>query len=317
MKNLVVSLVLALLFGFFVFANFNPAISAGPQTELTNIQLDIPNCKTITVKITDLRLVSFKVDGQNIYRNAFYSATEMPRKVELKVRGNGAINLQTDRGYQWIAIIIDGQVFSLPQPPAIPTCADECVLGSKQCTEKGFRICGNYDPDDCLEWSKPFQCSEGSTCLGGWKCVATPKEDVVNNISSAYTKTAEGYTGECSFVVKTSRPFSYISISLNGENAKIEKVNIEAAGSLVLYSFPKQNGAIISLNNSGFVEEEIKVTIRATDGPSDIVISVNGVAWAGCGYQQVKPGDAMGAPTSNPPEGKSRLPFTWGGVKTK
>lgn len=143
--------------------------------------------------------------------------------------------------------------------------------------------------------------------------------DSVGSISSAYTKTSDGYKGECSFVVKTSKPFAYVSIVLNGKNAEIESVSTTKANRpLILYSFPGKNGATISYDNNSPIEETIRVIIRGTDGPSDVVISINGVAWAGCGYQQKKP-EAAGAPAknNNPPEGKGRLIGTWGSAKTK
>jgi len=265
-------------------------MSAGPQTEITIISLDIPACKSISVEVTDLQLRVFKVDGQNVYKPFFYSAKEANRKVELRVSGKfGVIDLKTNNNYQWIAMIVEGEIFSLPGLPKIP-------------------ICNN-------EW---FQCPLGQVCLNG-VCIIPPnklnQEGEISGISSAYTKTADGYMGECMFVIKTSRPFSYVSFTVEGEGAEIEKVSIKANNSLVLYSFPERNMANVFFNNSGFIEEEIRITIKATSGPSDISILFNGIVYAECGYEHTKPDSDMGAPAKNPPEGKGACPTTWGSIK--
>jgi len=42
----------------------------------------------------------------------------------------------------------------------------------------GYRICGNYDNDPCLEWSEIFTCPEGTTCVNG-SCEIVPKKEVL------------------------------------------------------------------------------------------------------------------------------------------
>ncbi|MBS3088432.1 hypothetical protein J4402_01485 [Candidatus Pacearchaeota archaeon] len=50
-------------------------------------------------------------------------------------------------------------------------CTSECpVFEARQCTSGGYRVCGNFDTDSCLDWSLITQCGLGSTCSGGY-CV--------------------------------------------------------------------------------------------------------------------------------------------------
>lgn len=91
-------------------------IAAGPSADVTTILIDVPICKSITIEVTNLSLIGFRVDGQNVYKPFFYSTIEAPRAVELRVRGNGVIDLRTNNGYQWIAVVMNGEIFALPQP---------------------------------------------------------------------------------------------------------------------------------------------------------------------------------------------------------
>jgi len=54
-------------------------------------------------------------------------------------------------------------------PPS--SCQDECSLGQTKCFDNfNYHKCGNYDDDECLEWSTPVYCGEGNKCESG-KCV--------------------------------------------------------------------------------------------------------------------------------------------------
>jgi hypothetical protein len=47
-------------------------------------------------------------------------------------------------------------------------CSNECQLrGSRQCAENGYRVCGNYDSDSCLEWSAAAACGANQECASG------------------------------------------------------------------------------------------------------------------------------------------------------
>ena len=54
------------------------------------------------------------------------------------------------------------------EPP--PECTNECILGQSTCSDTSHRqICGQYDTDECLEWSAAQICS-GSTACGYETC---------------------------------------------------------------------------------------------------------------------------------------------------
>lgn len=50
-------------------------------------------------------------------------------------------------------------------------CADECALDAWRCVLGGLQGCGDYDLDDCTEWSEPQPCAAGETCSQG-RCSA-------------------------------------------------------------------------------------------------------------------------------------------------
>ena len=59
-----------------------------------------------------------------------------------------------------------------------PPCTNECsTFGAKQCSgTTGYKTCGNYDPDSCLEWSSVTKCPTGQTCSSGvCQTTCTPK----------------------------------------------------------------------------------------------------------------------------------------------
>jgi uncharacterized repeat protein (TIGR01451 family) len=58
-------------------------------------------------------------------------------------------------------------------------CTDECTTGAKKCTGNGtYQLCGNFDTDDCSEWSDNKNCAVGQTCQGNGIC-----EHIVNPVT--------------------------------------------------------------------------------------------------------------------------------------
>jgi hypothetical protein len=52
--------------------------------------------------------------------------------------------------------------------PDQPTCQDECEqAGARDCTDNGYRECGEYDDDECLDWSEVTACPDGQGCYNG------------------------------------------------------------------------------------------------------------------------------------------------------
>lgn len=55
------------------------------------------------------------------------------------------------------------------------TCANDCASGAKQCSGNGYQVCGNYDSDSCLEWSKTTDCWSGQVCSSPGSCTNDAK----------------------------------------------------------------------------------------------------------------------------------------------
>ncbi|MBD3247340.1 hypothetical protein GF378_01840, partial [Candidatus Pacearchaeota archaeon] len=56
-------------------------------------------------------------------------------------------------------------------------CSDKCDEDEKECVDDAsYRECGDYDADDCLEWSDAIECAEGESCENG-ECVGACVED--------------------------------------------------------------------------------------------------------------------------------------------
>jgi hypothetical protein len=54
-------------------------------------------------------------------------------------------------------------------PP--PSCTNDCSIGQRICAgASGYKICGNFDSDSCLDWSLINQCGIGQTCTGAGNC---------------------------------------------------------------------------------------------------------------------------------------------------
>jgi len=53
------------------------------------------------------------------------------------------------------------------QPVDEGGCRDECASDERECRPGGYRFCGNFNLDDCLEWSDVFPCPENEVCQDG------------------------------------------------------------------------------------------------------------------------------------------------------
>gem|GEM_PF-738511 len=64
--------------------------------------------------------------------------------------------------------------------PIPPTCTDECsTSGERKCDGNGYKQCGNYDSDKCLEWSSITNCGAFETCSNG-SCHSTCQDECNN-----------------------------------------------------------------------------------------------------------------------------------------
>ena len=75
-------------------------------------------------------------------------------------------------------------------------CTNQCLPGQQQClTSNTQRTCGNYDDDDCLEWSGPNYCSLGSECnFNTGQCEQTVCLDTTWSPLSSNYCSGQGFT---------------------------------------------------------------------------------------------------------------------------
>ncbi len=67
-------------------------------------------------------------------------------------------------------------------------CQNECFLaGTKECYGNGYRVCGSYDTDSCLEWSLVAICSLNTTCQNG-ACIQRTCSDGTPDMQCSVTK---------------------------------------------------------------------------------------------------------------------------------
>ncbi|MBI5480801.1 MAG: hypothetical protein HY906_18225 [Deltaproteobacteria bacterium] len=72
-------------------------------------------------------------------------------------------------------------------------CTNECTAGAKECVSTdGFRLCGDFDPDPCLEWSDTTPCPTGQTCSNG-TCSATCTDECTTNGAKECTTSGTAY----------------------------------------------------------------------------------------------------------------------------
>ena len=58
--------------------------------------------------------------------------------------------------------------------PSQPICTNECdVKDQRVCSGNGWKQCGNYDSDSCLEWGAVADCTANETCVNG-SCIYHP-----------------------------------------------------------------------------------------------------------------------------------------------
>ncbi|MFZ3054542.1 MAG: DUF5684 domain-containing protein [Minisyncoccales bacterium] len=92
-------------------------------------------------------------------------------------------------------------------PEELPVCEDECSADQTKCFDNfNYYKCGDFDSDNCLEWSTPAYCGEGNKCQGE-KC----SKSSGGCMCSAWVGTECG-SGECGsdkiFQTRTCTPQS-------------------------------------------------------------------------------------------------------------
>jgi hypothetical protein len=73
------------------------------------------------------------------------------------------------------------------------SCVNECTLGARECAGRtGYRECGNFDADACLEWGPATPCPADESCALG-ACVAGCQDECTAAGARQCTSAATGY----------------------------------------------------------------------------------------------------------------------------
>ncbi len=149
-----------------------------------------------------------------------------------------------------------------------PDCANDCSSnGVKQCDGAGYKTCGNYDDDSCLEWSSATSCSSSETCVQG-ACVSN---------TYACTDSDGGKDYNVKGNVVASSPTSSTDVTdLCSDSTKVVEyfcTNLQQSGET--YTCPNgcSNGACIS-----------SATTTTSGCSSDSNCAVPNPSWAGATF---------------------------------
>ena len=77
-------------------------------------------------------------------------------------------SIQAHNEVGWSEVSEEDWIRATPTSPWPPVCTDECEPEARECSGNGYRTCGNFDSDSCLEWSEVTACPSGQTCLEGY-----------------------------------------------------------------------------------------------------------------------------------------------------
>lgn len=89
-------------------------------------------------------------------------------------------------------------------------CTNECnIIGYQECNSiNSFQICGNYDTDNCLEYSGDFGCTLGSICSNGY-CINNTGIGLTNN--TLFTVTPYSISSDSTiYSLDTSKKILYV-----------------------------------------------------------------------------------------------------------
>ena len=94
--------------------------------------------------------------------------------------------------------------------PTQPSCTNDCSpSGNKTCSQNGYKTCGNYDADDCLEWSTKTSCSATQYCMSG---VCVNNQTSTPLVTSTPTQTPATSTSALDLVIDNKK----FGLSKNG-----------------------------------------------------------------------------------------------------
>ena len=163
------------------------------RTISVNPQADYPGVSTIRASLWD---GSEKVEESSfLYSLHTGEISATAGTYILRIEGLDSSDEVIYQGFIAPVTIVKGENTDVGEVAMVPTgegiaCSDECSpSGSRQCSGNGYQICGDYDSDDCLEWSAVTSCAPGETCSDGY-CSSTCTDECSSGERECY---GDGY----------------------------------------------------------------------------------------------------------------------------
>lgn len=135
---------------------------------------------------------------------------------------------------------------------------DDCASGAKECAGSGYRLCGNYDSDSCLDWSSVTNCTSEETCTDG-DCTVVP------------TVNSSGYSASGLVAISSGTGISEVSLELyeessvpftTGARESSASFTTRANGNYIFAGLPKGSYTITpNKNNYRFTPTDISFAI--------------------------------------------------------
>jgi len=194
-------------------------------------------------------------------------------------------------------------------------CTDECTtMGAVECSGNGFRTCGQFDLDSCLEWSSVTNCQSFEVCSTG-TCVLgpTPAQVLINEV--VYDAVGSDTAAGNNLFVELKGPPNqslegYIVIGVNGaDNADYNTISLSgrsiAADGFFLIAHPNGDPTLVAL------ADMTSTAVDYQNGPDSIQVRwrgrvVDALAYGNFGSNHFFAGEGTAAPSTPPGQSLSR-----------
>ena len=194
-------------------------------------------------------------------------------------------------------------------------CADECTTaGDSECTPTGPRTCGQYDLDQCLEWSTSSACEAWEICTTGTcELGATPASILINEFS--YDSIGRDTDPDNTIFIELWGPagesldgWAITGIDGNTGN-EVNRISLDGevigADGYFVVAHPQSDPILIAASDITDSDADMQ------NGPDTVVLEwrgrkVDAVAYGSFGAGQTNAGEGSPASTTGPGESLSR-----------
>jgi hypothetical protein len=164
-------------------------------------------------------------------------------------------------------------------------CTNDCgYSGQTECSGTGYRTCGYYDLDSCLDWSNVTNCSVGQTCVNG-SCVAVGQFYRVFVTNSTWNGNLGGLAGadaKCQAAANAAGLGStrtiwkaWLSTNVTNASSRLYHSNIP---------YKRIDGAVVANNWADLTDGSLQNPINVTEYGSTIGRFQEKLVWTGTNY---------------------------------